>query len=107
LTYSEKRIYDTVDKVFQIIGGKPWKLDGIKISETMQKDEYTFRPTDGLWKSPDIIIKRSVLISQERFLGVLLHELAHCTSGASDASRSFENELTRLLGLMANKAIST
>lgn len=105
LTYSEKRIIDKKEEVYRVIGGKPYRLNEIKISETMQKDPYTFRPSDGLWDGRNITIKRSVLESQERFLAVLLHELAHCISGASDSTRTFESELTRLLGLFANKAV--
>lgn len=106
LTFSEKTIFDKTKKVLDIIGGKPWNLSEIKISEVMQKDEYTFRSAEGIWNGYDIIIKRSVLESQESFIAVFLHELAHCISGASDATRSFENELTRLLGLFGTKAIS-
>jgi hypothetical protein len=106
LSNSEKTIYNTSEKIIKLIGGKPYRLNEIKVSETMQKDETTFRPADGVWDSPNIIIKRSVLQNQERYIAVLLHELAHCISGASDATRSFENELTRLLGILGNKAIS-
>ena len=80
----------------------------VLISETMQRDEVTFQPADGLWVSGEqkIIIRRSVLQSTERFVAVLLHEVAHAISGATDATRRFESELTRLLGIMGTKAVN-
>ena len=52
-----------------------------------------------------IIIKRSVLSDTKNFIAVLLHELAHAKSGATDASRAFEEELTNMLGIIGFKAI--
>ena len=80
----------------------------ILVSETMQRDEYTFRPAVGLWQPSEqrIIILRSQLNNNSAFLGTLLHELAHAISGATDATRRFESELTRLLGIIGNKAIT-
>jgi hypothetical protein len=37
----------------------------------------------------NIVVKRSVLRDEEKFIAVLLHELAHATSGATDATRRF------------------
>jgi hypothetical protein len=42
---------------------------------------------------------------KRNFLGILLHEIAHAISGATDATRAFESELTRLLGILSKKAI--
>jgi hypothetical protein len=108
LTYTERQIFSKKDQVFSIIGGKPHNINSIVVSETMQKDNYTFMQCDGLWESATnrIIIWRPVLRSQERFLAVLIHEMAHAISGATDATRAFESELTRLLGIFSNKAIT-
>ena len=106
LSDSEKYIFDRHHKLLELTGGIPWNLIEIKISETMQKDIYTFRDCDGLWNGNSIIIKRSILLNEERFIAVFLHELAHCKSGATDATRTFESELTRLLGVFGSKAVS-
>lgn len=108
LTYTELENWKYKDKVFGLIGGKPWNVREVVISETMQRDETTFQPAEGLWVSGEqkIIIRRSVLQSTERFVAVLLHELAHAISGATDATRRFESELTRLLGIFGTKATS-
>jgi len=107
LTENEKRIFNLKERLFQIIGGRPYNVHEIKISETLQKDEYTFRSALGLWEAEHqrIIILRTQLNSKSTFLGVLLHEMAHAISGASDATRTFENELTHLLGLVASQVL--
>ena len=104
---NEREILRLKDKIFEIIGGKPYQIQNIVISETMGKDPVTFYQMDGLWEGQNsrIIIKRSVLQDKQRFCGVLLHEIAHAKSGASDATRAFESELTRLLGIFASKAL--
>ena len=106
---SEKIIFDLKDKLISFIGGKPSNLKDILISETMQKDDYTFQPTEGVWSHTNgygnIIIKRSVLKDEERFIAVLFHELAHVISGESDSTRRFESELTRLLGILGKIAL--
>ncbi|HOY16011.1 MAG TPA: ATP-binding protein [Haliscomenobacter sp.] len=106
LTYTERENLKFQDVIFKLIGGQPWNVREIVISETMQRDETTFKSADGLWdpKEQKIIIKRSVLQSTERFVAVLLHEVAHAISGATDATRRFESELTRLLGILGTKA---
>lgn len=108
LSYAEKEIFVKKDKIFEIIGGKPSNIYSIVISETMQKDNITFMQCDGLWEGANnrIIIWRPVLQNQERFLAVMLHEMAHAISGATDATRIFESELTRLLGIFGKRAIS-
>ena len=109
LNYSEKSIWDLVPEILTIIGGKPHNVNEIVISETMESDPYTFRPAAGLWRSGEkqIIIKRNVLTEgKARFIGVLLHELAHAISGATDATRAFESELTRLLGIFGEKSLN-
>jgi len=109
LSLSEKMVLSKKEKIFSLIGGKPSNVKEILISETMQKDDYTFRPAEGLWTHTNgrITIKRSVLNDEERFIAVLLHELAHATSGATDATRRFESELTKMLGVFGNAALNS
>jgi hypothetical protein len=108
LSFSERNNWEKVDKLFLIIGGKPANVSELLISNKMQKDDHTFLPSDGLWEPSNsrIIINKSVLQNEQRFIAVLLHELAHAISGATDATRVFESELTRLLGLMGSKALN-
>lgn len=105
----EKENYNLALKVFDLIGGKPSNIKKVMVSETMQRDDFNFRPADGLYESSHqrIIIKRTVLSDKLRFIAVLLHELAHAKSGATDATRAFEGELTNMLGEIGLKAIST
>ena len=79
----------------------------VRISETMRKDSASFIEADGLWEktSQTVIIKRSVLRSVEKYAGTLLHEIAHAISDKGDVDPEFENELTRLLGLVSSKSL--
>ncbi|MDT3695435.1 MAG: hypothetical protein ROY99_03520 [Ignavibacterium sp.] len=54
-----------------------------------------------------LFIKRSVLSNTKRFKAVLLHEVAHAKSNATDATRDFEDELTNMLGEIGLKVITT
>lgn len=108
LSYNELNNYQLIEKIYSIIGGKPNNVNQVLISETMQRDAYSFSPAEGLFQGLEkrIIIKRSVLSNRQRFIAVLLHEIAHAISGASDSSCEFENELTRLLGVFGEKSLS-
>ncbi len=108
LNHSEREIFKKKDKIFAIIGGKPINIREIVVSETMQKDNYTYLQAAGLWESQfnRIIIWRPILRNEQEFLAVLIHEIAHAISGASDATRVFESELTRLLGIFSKSAIA-
>jgi len=39
------------------------------------------------------------------YAGTLLHETAHALSGASDVSREFELELTRIIGIISSNKL--
>ena len=108
LTSSEKKVFNLHEKIYELIGGKPNSILKIKISETMRKDPNTFREAVGLWekKNGSVIIKRDQLKNIENFGGTLLHEIAHSISGVSDVNRDFENELTRLLGVLCLGALN-
>lgn len=108
---SEKKVFEIKDKLLSTIGGKPSNVKEILVSETMQKDDFTYQAAEGLWSHTDdnvgkIIIKRSVLKEEQRFVAVLLHELSHALSGATDATRRFESELTRQLGIFGLKSLN-
>ncbi|MGI4022493.1 MAG: hypothetical protein ACRYFA_13385 [Janthinobacterium lividum] len=107
LTDSEKEVFFKKDKIFQIIGGKPNKIKSVIVSETMQKDNMTFSQAAAVWEpaTQRIIIWRPKLKNEQEFVGILLHEISHAISGATDATRDFENELTRLLGIFGKNVI--
>ena len=103
----EKQNYYLIDNILALVGGKPANVNEILVSETMQKDPFSFGPAAGLWEYDKnrIIIKRSLLGNTEDFVAVLLHEIAHAKSGATDATRDFENELTRMIGTIGFKVL--
>ena len=88
-----------------LIGGRPKNVKKILISETMRLEAMGYSEANGLWEEHNqrIIIKRTQLKDLKSYAGTLLHEIAHATSGASDVSREFENELTSLLGKTSSK----
>lgn len=107
MSKKEKEIYNYTDAIFDLIGGKPGTIKEIRISETMSVDTSTFAERLGLWipKKQRIIIKREQLQNLEDYSGTLLHEISHATSSASDITRKFEKELTKMLGKISAKSL--
>ena len=107
LNMKEKLVWEKTNQILNLIGGKPYNIKEIKISETMQKDYSTFQEAGGVWDSSlgRIIIKRSELSNLEIYAGILLHEVCHAMTGASDVTRDFEKGLSDLLGVLASKNI--
>lgn len=102
LNKKEREIFDKTEEILDLIGGKPRNVKKILISETMRLDS-SFSEASGLWDGTSIIIKRDQLKNLKDYAGTLLHETAHAISGASDVSREFELELTRLIGIVSAK----
>jgi hypothetical protein len=109
LTENEKEVFYYTTKIFKLLGGEPNNIKEIKISETMRKETGSFIEANGIWESSNgrIIIKRNQLRNIEAYSGTLIHEIAHATSGAGDVSREFEQELTRLLGIIFSKGLTS
>lgn len=105
LAHAERSVFDMTGRIAGLVGGLPTQVQAVKISETMRPETGGFSEALGLWNAPDIIIKRSELASVERYAAVLLHEIAHARSGATDITMGFEQELTDLLGKVANEAL--
>ncbi len=107
LDLNEKEVFSYTDKLFKIIGGRPPNVNDVRISETMLMNNATFREAEGLWQpsSGQIIIKRSKLRNVSEYAGVLIHEAAHALGFTSDVSVEFEEELTRLLGIIASRIL--
>ena len=108
LNSSEGEIFNKTKKILEIVG-KPKKVKSVKISTTMKKDLSSFIEALGVWEESNgtIIIKRTQLKNIEKFSRTLLHEVAHALSGASDVSREFENELSKLLGIITPKVLDS
>lgn len=105
LTSSERSVFDLTGRIAALVGGLPSRVQGIKISETMRPETGSFAEARGLWTGAEIIIKRSELASIEDYASVLLHEIAHARSGETDITLGFEQELTKLLGMVAFKVL--
>lgn len=106
LTKEEQTIYDLSKNIASKLKLKT-VLSKVKISNTMHKStEYDIV---GLCnRAADIIIiKRSQLESPEKFLGTFLHEAIHYKTSESDCTREFENELTKIIGILAYKLINS
>ena len=103
----ERKVFGKTDRILDLMGGRPRKIKEIKISETMRKELGTFIERNGVWEESTgrVIIRRSQLRNIEEYAGTLLHEVAHATSGMSDVTREFEDELTRLLGIISSRAL--
>ncbi|MEH8247807.1 hypothetical protein Q7I21_17475 [Aeromonas veronii] len=105
LTKAEYSIFNMTHKIASLVGGLPANVKDIKVSETMRSEFGGFSEACGLWTGTEIIIKRSELVSIERYSATLLHEVAHARSGESDITIGFELELSSLLGMVASKAL--
>jgi hypothetical protein len=106
LSEQERLVWSTVDRIFQLVGGRPSVIRDVWISETMCVDQRGGE-TVGLWVSAEgrIVIKRTQLKSIQSFAGTLLHEYLHARYGVSDVSREFEQVLTSTVGLLADRAL--
>ena len=111
LSDEEQEIFEKTSKILDLV---EWSTQRppVRISETMRPEtdasagNLVLHDALGCY-SPlmGIIIKRSELSSLKQYASVLLHEAAHASSGATDATREFEYELTVYLGNVASKAI--
>ncbi|MEM3085447.1 MAG: hypothetical protein QW769_10740 [Nitrososphaerales archaeon] len=107
LTKTEKFVFDKTPQILKLIGGRPSNVKEILISETMRMQEKGYSEASGLWEAHKqrIIIKREQLKDLQSYAGTLLHEIAHARSGAEDISEKFEQELTRLLGIVSTNSV--
>ena len=111
LSDAERAVFSKAQSILDLVDWGKLSPE-VRISETMRPESEAsegrlvlhnalgcFSPLLG------IVVKRSELASLERFAAVLLHEAAHASSGATDATRDFENELTDYLGKTACQAM--
>jgi len=106
LSPQEKFVFDLTPRILDFAVKASQQIPMVKISETMR---INIDNTNGVWDSSQncIIIHRRQLSSIEAYCGTLLHEAAHALYGHTDATISFENDLTRFLGLVAVSALSS
>ena len=102
LTASERRIYDLTPRILNLVGAGD--IPAVRVSRVLRPGLDT---TKGVWDPaiPAVVIRRDALGSLSEYAGVLLHEAAHATSHAGDASRAFENVLTTYLGWTSTEAL--
>lgn len=105
LTQREIATWNMKDVVLKCVGGLPPHIKRLMLAEMLQCREDSIIDGQCILERGEIVISRSVLLRPERFLGVLLHEIAHAISKSGDATRAFENELTNLLGYLAKALV--
>lgn len=105
LTPPEKEVFEKMNRILDLAGGKPSKVKSIKISETMRLGNDA--GTAGVWEPSQnmIVIKRTQLRSLSSFAGTLIHEIVHAKSGCGDFSLGFELALTEVLGSVMSKIL--
>ena len=96
----ERKVFAMTGAILNLMGGKPPIVEEIRISETMRLDPQFYREAVGLWQEDNgrIVIKRSQLKNLKSYAGILVHEIAHAKSGASDVSINLEQQLDSLIG---------
>lgn len=112
LSVKEKQIYKYTKDICKSYDAEKF-LEKINISDTIRPD-CDGNACVGVWDTSldKIIIHRSQLKRLEYYSGTLIHELIHAKNGYDDVDRSFEIELTRVIGklacnmLLKNKVIS-
>src|SRR5579864_3927912 len=91
--------------LLRMAGAHAMRVQQVRISNTMRLDEGQYE-TEGVWDSPTIVVKRSVLDSRLHFARVVLHEIAHASSGANHGNLLFMAAIDDLAGLAAVEALA-
>jgi len=105
LKAAERKSWSILPEVLRLAGDHAKRVQEVRISNTMRIDEAQYE-TEGVWDSPHIVVKRSVLDSPRHFARVLLHEIAHASSNANHGSIPFMSAIDDLASLGAVQAIS-
>ena len=103
LTKEERETWRILPKLLELAGGHANRVKEVRVSNTMRLDEVAYE-TEGVWDSPNIVVKRTVLDSPRHFASVLLHEIAHASSGANHGNLAFMAAIDDLAGLAAVEA---
>ena len=106
LTNKEKVVFNLKHTVCKYFDAGRY-ANRINISETIRpmiNGDGTLGEYDS--QKDIIIIRRDLLTSKESFLGTLIHELVHATTGLPDVNRQFEIKLTEIVGELAVKVFN-
>jgi len=105
LTDGERAVFALATPILELLRAEAKRVREVLVSRTMRIGALDNEAV-GVWEPETrrIIIKRDQLERAERFLGTLLHEVAHAFSGAPDVDEEFERALTLLLGKTAVQA---
>ena len=104
LSRQERLTWTILPELLRLAGDHARRVQEVRISQTMRLDEGAYE-TEGVWDSPHIVVKRSVLDSTRHFARVVLHEIAHASSGANHGSIPFMAAIDDLAGLAAVVAV--
>lgn len=106
LTGAERKAWRILPELLRLADAHARRVKEVLISKTMRLDEGQYE-TEGVWDPPRIVVKRSVLDSPRHFARVVLHEIAHASSGANHGSLAFMAAIDDLAGAAAVQAIAT
>ena len=104
LTKKERETWSILPELLALAGDHAKRVKEVRVSSTMRLDEGAYE-TEGVWDSPSIVVKRTVLDSPRHFASVVLHEIAHASSGANHGSLAFMASIDDLAGLAAVEAV--
>jgi hypothetical protein len=104
LTKAERQTWSILPELLRLAGAHAKRVKEVRISTTMRLDEGAYE-TEGVWDSPNIVVKRSVLETPRHFARVVLHEIAHASSGANHGSLAFMAAIDDLAGIAAVEAV--
>ena len=103
LNKKERDAWSILPLLLGLAGDHARRVREVRISTTMRLDEGAYE-TEGVWDSPNIVVKRSVLDSRRHFARVVLHEIAHASSNANHGSLPFMAAIDDLAGIAAVEA---
>ena len=105
LNKKERIAWAILPELIRLAGAHPKRVKEVRISATMRLDEGAYE-TEGVWDSPNIVVKRSVLDSPRHFARVVLHEIAHASSGGNHGSLAFMAAIDDLAAVAAVEALT-
>ena len=103
LNRKERDTWSLLPELMRLAGDHGKRVKEVRVSKTMRLDEGAYE-TEGVWDSPNIVVKRSVLDSRRHFARVVLHEIAHASSNGNHGSLAFMAAIDDLAGIAAVEA---
>ena len=103
LNRKERDTWSLLPELMRLAGDHGKRVKEVRVSKTMRLDEGAYE-TEGVWDSPNIVVKRSVLDSRRHFARVVLHEIAHASSNGNHGSIAFMSAIDDLAGIAVVEA---